>query len=693
MDNSEKDEERIGTVKWPERANSSRRDQEKNEQFPKNNEGTENAGSVTSAGRPQTRIERPVSRRGLQSAQSNNVTGRATTPARNAIARPPSSYSAAPAGAYSQRIMSGGLRLGTTASPLTRLNTGLPTSAQINMNVLDRPITQQGIAGVRPGTTRGLPINRQIQDKRYYEGLVQLKIRELSQEIGTISREIEAQNKERATFVHYDDRAKELAGELSELQGQLADYNIVIDKGNWNVDEDAIEKETREMAAKNDAASTELERLFEQRRLKEQQLRDAMEKIESERKNAARVIETMDRSSREKYSSLEDEKSKLEIEIGKMQREIDVLSGEKRQLEEEIALSQIKGEAVKLRVKLVQLEAKRDRLQKEEINKTSPEEEREHLLSKVKQDNMDIGAGERRIADTEKRINLVEQELEQLETDLEESNTEKQVKYKELRKREEAMEQFMPSFDNNKKEEIEKMSSLEASIVERLEQLSYAIEDRTGGGDARITPSEEIALMQQLVQTSSHQIPPDSRDDYSGEAEHRERSGSSSSFEGLSREHGNLQRSLAKMETLEKRLKNELNELNDQISKRLDELVVLEDLDGLKAKSDIEYENLLIEKDELMKRQPICKQEVEATRIEHDKIKKVLDKNETYQQINALEIKLDQLRESKKNIEEYIAEGRNRVNYRPLRDKALKLANRYNIVLGAQTVANTATAY
>ena len=115
---------------------------------------------TTSAGRPQTRIERPVSRRGLQSAareaSAQNAALRAMTPARNALTRPPS------ASAYSQRVMTGNTRLNTMSSVggLARVNTGLPSTAQMNMNVLDRPITQQGIAGVRPGTTRGLPMTR-----------------------------------------------------------------------------------------------------------------------------------------------------------------------------------------------------------------------------------------------------------------------------------------------------------------------------------------------------------------------------------------------------------------------------------------------------------------------------------------------------------------------------------------------------
>ena len=81
------------------------------------------------------------------------------------------------------------------------------------VNVVDRPITQQGLSGLRPGT-RG-PQMRQVQDKRYFEGLLQMKIRELSQEIECLSKDIEKQSREQATFLVYDKRVKEMAAELT----------------------------------------------------------------------------------------------------------------------------------------------------------------------------------------------------------------------------------------------------------------------------------------------------------------------------------------------------------------------------------------------------------------------------------------------------------------------------------------------
>lgn len=111
---------------------------------------------TTGISRPQTRQERPVSRRGAQNDLSRAGSAlRTTTPSKTGMARPPS------ASAYSQRGTTANARLTmTSAMGMSRINTGLPSTAHMNSSMMDRPITQHGIAGVRPGTTRGLPMTR-----------------------------------------------------------------------------------------------------------------------------------------------------------------------------------------------------------------------------------------------------------------------------------------------------------------------------------------------------------------------------------------------------------------------------------------------------------------------------------------------------------------------------------------------------
>lgn len=70
------------------------------------------------------------------------------------------------------------------------------------------------------------PGRRQVLDKRYYEGLLQLKVRELTNEIAQLRKETENSNKERDVFIVYDKQNKELAKELTGKKRM--NFNILV---------------------------------------------------------------------------------------------------------------------------------------------------------------------------------------------------------------------------------------------------------------------------------------------------------------------------------------------------------------------------------------------------------------------------------------------------------------------------------
>lgn len=88
----------------------------------------------------------------------------------------------------------------------------------------DRLVSQQGLSGVRTSTARG-PSTRQVQDKRYFESLLQLKSRELTAEIARLRGQIDTDTRDQATFHMYDRRVKEMA---SQLTGKL--FLVIIHK-------------------------------------------------------------------------------------------------------------------------------------------------------------------------------------------------------------------------------------------------------------------------------------------------------------------------------------------------------------------------------------------------------------------------------------------------------------------------------
>ncbi|XP_043257172.1 intraflagellar transport protein 74 homolog [Colletes gigas] len=575
-------------------------------------------------------------------ASGNN---RPATPGQNVLARPPSTS------VLFNPIQTDSSRLTTSSRNSPHLNTG-----HMNINIMERPITQHGVAGVRPGTCKGLSMTRQIQDKRYYIGIMQLKIRELNQEISIITKDIEYQNKEKATYLHYDKRAKDLATELTALQGQLADYNIVVDKMTSDVGKEVIDQETEELATKNEQSLLQIENMFEKRKELEQQLSRIEKQLENEKKRTERLIESMDSNTREKYDKLLKEKASLEEKANKMQQELDELYKEQMSLEEEIALSPLKQEAVKLHLKILEMEEKRGKLQQEERHRISPEEEKEKLLHKIKQHNIDIAAAEALLTEKKKRIQETEQELEQLETDIEDNQSEKQIKYKELRKREEIMEQFMCSFEQNKQVETKKLYELETTVIEYLKDISNILDV-----DVDFVGGDEMAILNSV---SSH-------NEYNKDQ----------SLEGLRKENLKSQQILSKMKMLEQKLKVEFTDLNEKINNKENKLMVLEDVDSLKTKLTIQEKQLTAKCDQLKEQQSKYEQELEEILLEYNEIKQHLQRNEIYAEINTLESTVEKLTEEHEKIRNFIVKLKERGNYGPVKENTFSSVTNYNIIL------------
>jgi len=472
-------------------------------------------------------------------------------------------------------------------------------------------------------------------------------------------KDIEVQNKEKATFLHYDKRAKSLAAELTNLQAELADYNLVVDKMTLDVSKEVIEEEAKELALMNERRTAEVERMFEQRKQMEQKLHITEKDIENERKRTEHIIESMDPPTKEKYDNLFRQKTELQEQAQQLQRELDQLSKEQARLEEQIALSPLKQEAVKLQVRIIEAEEKRDKLREEECKKLSPEDEKEQLLQKIKRDNTDIAATEAQIAEKEKKVAELEQQLEQLETDMEDTQLEKQNKYQELRKREEMMEEFMSTYEQSKQEEMEKLEKLEQEIVDKLETMANAVEN-----NEYLTEAEETAILRDKFPYNNY------------ETVHRD-----DDFEELKKDYATMQQTFNRLRILEEKLQLESKLMKEKLKKQQSELIVLEDLDGLKTRNELERDELITEREGLVSEESICEDELKSLYTEYNELKERMEKYAIYPEISNLDDKLEKLKEDNKKIEEFIAKEKERVNYEPIKEKAFELINSYGALL------------
>uniref|UniRef100_A0A4W3I586 Intraflagellar transport 74 n=1 Tax=Callorhinchus milii TaxID=7868 RepID=A0A4W3I586_CALMI len=554
--------------------------------------------------------------------------------------RPPSTALRAPSTA---------VRMGTamtpgTSRPGTRSGGLMPgglLSAQIK--VADRPVTQQGLSGMKTGM----------------KGIA--KINELTTEVSKLQKEIDMFNQENSVYLSYEKRAEALAVEIKDFQGQLADYNMLVDKLNTNTDMEEVMNDFNILKAQNDRETQSMDIIFTERREKEDLIRVIDEEIEKEKQAADTIIKNMSEDKQAKYMKMKSTNEHLLHELDARQQELDGLNTKKEALETDIAHSQVKQEAVVLYEKLNELESHRDQIISEDKSMGSPQEERERLLKQVKEDNQEIASMERQLTEMREKINQVTEEIRHLDLDLEEHQGERNQKYKELKKREETMDAFLDTYEETKTQEFERKVQLEASIVALLEHMS-----------------RNMNRMKQISSITANELKSMQEDLNFKETEMQK---SQNTAKSLTDESHRLQQDLQKVEQLENKINTELNSLKEKIDQMTDALETYSNLDGLKATGEDRKKKLQEERVTLTKRRDTFRKVMQQLSKQYEALKVQLQENETHAQLTNLERKWQHHEQNNFVMKEFIATKGMESDYRPIVKNVTKQLAEYNKVL------------
>lgn len=565
-------------------------------------------------------------------------------PGSGARGRMPPSSMGRPPGTAAMRLPPGTGMAPGTARPGSRAGElGGALNAQIR--VAERPMTKQGLTGMKTSAGRGP--QRAIYDKSFYMGQLRAKITELAAEIAKMQKEVDQFNQENATFLTYEKRAEGLATEIKELQGQLADYNTLLDKINTDTEMDDIVQDFNALKIQNEREQNSIDELFTQRRDKEQQIKQLELELDQERRMAESLVEDMPPDQRAKYAKLKNVNNSLQTELEQKQQDLDALTTRIQNLEDEVSSSPVKQEAVTLYEKLNELGEKKQSLldEMEKENKGTPAEERERLLKQVKEDNPEIAGMERKTSELREKIEAANGEIQQLDMDLEEHQGERNVKYKELKKREETMDEFLETFEEVKANEQTRKQQLENNIVNVLEHMSR--------GMARTKHLPSPAELQRM------------KDDLNFKETEMHKSQSTAT--SLGSEHTRLQMDLEKVEQLETKITTELESLKERIQTMTQELETFSDLDALRDQSEEKKTRLYGEKKTLSARKETFKKHVQRLSSLYDATKSKLMENETHSQLGNLERKWQHHEQNNFVMKEFIATKSMESDYRPLK--------------------------
>uniref|UniRef100_A0A8D2ZRW2 Intraflagellar transport protein 74-like n=1 Tax=Scophthalmus maximus TaxID=52904 RepID=A0A8D2ZRW2_SCOMX len=531
------------------------------------------------------------------------------------------------------------IRVGTGMVPGTSgpgLRGGIPLatpgvlSAQIK--VTDRPVTQQGLSGMKTGMKGP---QRQILDKSYYFGLLRSKFNELTTETSKLHKEIDNYNQENSVYLSYEKRAESLAAEIKDFQGQLADYNMLVDKLNTNTEMDDMINDNEVLKAQNDNEADSIDSVFTERREREEAIRAVDEGIRRERQVADEVVQSMPAAKQEKYLTMASANEELLQELTVLQEEVDHLVTRKEDYEAELANSQIKQEVVRLHESLSALQVKRDAMEVEQKTLGSPQEEREKLLKQVKEDNKEIASMERQLTEIREQSTQITEQIRQLQEDSEEAQGECQQKYKELKRKEEEIDRFLESFEESRVQVQETMTQSQEDIVSLLEHCSRSML-RLRQVDT-VTASELRNMQEVLVSKETEVVQ------------------SASTARGLTTESQRLQQDLEKVQQLEGKITGELSTLKERVGTMETELHTYRDLDNLRHTAEDKKKRLQEAQVSLTQRRDSFRQLLDEMKQKYEAVKTKLQENETHAELANLERKWQHLEQNNFVMKEFIA--------------------------------------
>uniref|UniRef100_A0A665VLW9 Intraflagellar transport 74 n=1 Tax=Echeneis naucrates TaxID=173247 RepID=A0A665VLW9_ECHNA len=473
-----------------------------------------------------------------------------------------------------------------------------------------------------------------------------------------LHKEIDNYNQENSVYLSYEKRSEVLAGEIKDLQGQLADYNMLVDKLNTNTEMEEMINDYNNLKAQNDSEAASIDSIFTERREREEAIRAIEQEIKRERRVADEVIHSMPPAKQEKYFTIATANDELLQELSVLQEELDILITRKEDYEAELAHSQIKQEVVRLHETLSALEAKRDAMEAEHKSLGSPQEQREKLLKQVKEDNQEIASMERQLTEIRDRTRKITEEIRQLEQDSEEAQGECQQKYKELKRKEEEIDRFLETFEESRAQEQEKMTVCQENIISLLEHCSRNML-RLRQIDT-VTASELRNMQEVLVSKETEVVQ------------------SESTARGLTSESQRLQQDLEKVQQLEGKITSELSNLKERVSTMESELHTYRDLDTLRHTAEEKKKRLQEERLLLTERRGSFKQLLEEMNQKYQALKTKLEENETHAQLTNLERKWQHLEQNNFVMKEFITSKSQESDYASVAKKVTQQVAEYN---------------
>ena len=557
-----------------------------------------------------------------------------------------------------QRLGTGMMRRPQSRGSGVGLGPGTTSHGMLNTDVQlsDRPVTQQGMMGLRGGPAGP---GRQIQDKSFYLAQLRRKLQELSQVNGEMDDAIQAHEKEQVQLQKLGRKEEELARSLKALQGELADHNIMLDKIGTDSSLESIERDARELKQKNDLERKRVDALFMEKANMEQRCRDGDLEIDRFYMSIEQRINELPPERRRQYYDLKSETADLRGEVQRTEEELSALKRNEHQALATIHLDSTKLKAVELYEQIAELEEKKYNLEAQEAKLGGdPNVTKQQLMAQIKAENTTV-------AQLEKDIKAMNAEIRRMEKRAaaagpaepqESSPADVQAEMQQAAGRERDMEQFIADFPQILAEARGRLEHERAEVLRHLEDASYAM-----SAQGYIPSKKEFKVMKDELKYTQQTVQNSQRTN-----------------EQLQSELDERQKELEKVKGLESKIDDEIQALQKKEAKVRREIEKFGNLGVLEAEAEQEKRKFQAMRESFSGRRELTEKTVHEKQRRHDTKRAQLEENASHREHERLEMQLRKKEQARFALAEKLADKEAETNFKPLLGKVFELVEELN---------------
>ncbi|VDK72624.1 unnamed protein product [Litomosoides sigmodontis] len=511
-----------------------------------------------------------------------------------------------------------------------------------------RPVTQQGLTGVRAPTRVG---GRFVVDKSYYMSLLRAQMNNLISEIDKLRGELNKGERDRQSLLIYERKAEEEATVIRRLQGRLLDCNKIADLINTNSELQEIENELAKLHKQRSGAEESLAELAEERQVREEQIRKVEDEIEEEKARNNAKFHSMNPTIYDEYERLKKKNEELLEEYQMKQEKLNELTQKKEEFDEHLAKFPLKQQAIILYERLAELEEKKSAITGEINAEGTPDEQRERLLQTVIRTTDEIDVIQKQLDDINEQIEQLAEELREFDMEMENVAGEKNEKYRELKLKEMQMDEFLNSYDSLKAEEEARIDETSAEVIHLLELISTNITNFC------------------LVSPNTNFDPVEVNN------------GGSTSPSALNELYICLQEESHEMDKLEEHLKKDNNQINEKIREMDERMEKLENVEDLKTRKEQRHQELKSRRKILAEELPEINNSYQKLMDELERMELRLEKSDEYIELKSVQKKWQSVEKRLHALREAAAQREVETNYEVFKEEALRLKAAYNAAL------------